>query len=84
MRMAAPDHLIDEETELELDTDPEEADSEEEQADQDDDMDPDVEQEIKKVIVEEEDAPKSKTQSLPDQLIHQKLHPDDLFDDGSI
>lgn len=46
------------------------------------DLDPEIEQEIKRVIVEEE--PVKKAPMLPETLINKELEPDDLFDAGSI
>ena len=47
------------------------------------DIDPEIEQEIKRVIIEEEPT-KAKAQLIPEQLINKELEPDDLFDAGSI
>ncbi len=46
-------------------------------------LDPEIEQEIKRVMVEEEPV-KAKGQMLPDRLIYKELEPEDLFDPGSI
>jgi hypothetical protein len=83
--MPTDDHI--DEQDIDLDTDPEEVEETPEEGlipgvQPASEIDPEIENEIKKVIVEEE--PVKKAQMLPDQLIYKELEPDDLFDPGSI
>ncbi|MBU6389462.1 hypothetical protein KGQ71_03025 [Patescibacteria group bacterium] len=48
------------------------------------DLGDDIEEEIKRVMVVEEPAGKSKNQVIPEHLIKAELKPEDFFDEGSI
>lgn len=82
MNTMQEDNPNDEVVDVDLDEEVEDGEESEKEVETDSEIDPEVEREIKKVIIEEETPKKAYT--LSELLIQKELHPDDLFDDGSI